>query len=689
MSERFEIHNGFYGIQCYDHHGEPGPFFAKGHMVSIRAYYTSLETSHISYSLEFPTKIGTIGRCDITAFDLLGKQGVDEELVNKGADIMRENLVIFRACFRELEDQKDYPVINTYRYVGFLSSSDTEASLPAPDTYSFNESIDTNTVADSGEVLLDESDYYVTDCNSESICIESNSPTDCDSALPDESAVCVNDNFTVSDSSESASQEIIMYRSINLILPPGMTDIEAEYKGNLHLQKYGTAAESFAFYRREVVPYPKLLIAFLAGACAVTTGIIGNTRPFCNPIFHLYGQSSSGKSCAAKVAASIFGKPFETSECNGEMIYTSVYGSWAGTENGIRDYCAGNRGMAIILNELGKSKVRDMTQLLYDLSEGTSKKRSSGDGTVRQRDGYRTSFISTGEFSIFEKVEVTFEGLLYRVMEIEAPFTADAAHAKRLEEGCLQNCGHGAEILAAYILANGSRDMVTQIYDKYYIALNTKVTNHSALADRFISTFAAPLLTTAELVNAAWDLGIDLDIVESFLMDYLNAKESTGDLPWENFKKVVEICQRNLLYFSKEGVLGHVRDTDFKGEWGIIEYLKASDGTVYFKLWLYPTKLDEICKENNLPSAKQCMKIWKARGWTDSESDRLINRTRGKVPFYVLVVKHIEPDVQVVNKLDKEKCKIHDEILEDNPPEDHKTVNSFSKTFSKNTADKN
>ena len=155
-------------------------------------------------------------------------------------------------------------------------------------------------------------------------------------------------------------------------------------------------------YKDEVVPHIKLLVAFLCGISAMLTGYIAFDRDFTNPILHLWGDSSTGKSCTAKLICSVFGLPFEGSVSNNKIDRKSVYGSWSGTENAIRDQCTGNYGIPIILNEIGKSQIKNLSSLLYDLAEGTAKKRSNQDFNVNLGEGYHTAFISTGEFSIFD-----------------------------------------------------------------------------------------------------------------------------------------------------------------------------------------------------------------------------------------------------------------------------------------------
>ncbi len=289
MSKQYEVNSGYYGIQYYDSKGNPGNFFPLGRMVHINNILQNIETNNISYRLSFTNDLGETAIHEITRYDLLGKQGIDEALMNKGVDITPYSLMAFRVCFQDMVNSGSYPILYTYRHVGF-------------------QSIECQTQSNGA-------------------------------------------------GGSTQTTESLFYKSDSLIGPPNAPNYATNYMGAYDLSKHGSFAEWQSMICTDVVPDMKLLIAFLGGACAIITGLIGKSRNFTNPIFHLHGLSSTGKSCAAKVAASIYGRPFEEPMETDGILRNSIYGSWTGTENAIRDDCTGNHGMAIILNELGKSKI--------------------------------------------------------------------------------------------------------------------------------------------------------------------------------------------------------------------------------------------------------------------------------------------------------------------------------------------
>lgn len=90
---------------------------------------------------------------------------------------------------------------------------------------------------------------------------------------------------------------------------------------------------------------------------------------------------------------------------------------------------------------------------------------------------------------------------------------------------------------------------------------------------RFESTFAAPILATAELINAAWGFDIDLDSIKGYLLEYLSEKVQAVDLSKKRFDLIVEICLRNTVRFYARHDIYLPEPTYEKDIWGIIDAL--------------------------------------------------------------------------------------------------------------------
>ena len=60
--------------------------------------------------------------------------------------------------------------------------------------------------------------------------------------------------------------------------------------------------------------------------------------------------------------------------------------SWNATGNGITGLLSGNAGVPIAIDELSESASGDLTQLLFQIADGSSKLRAKTDGTPRPAD---------------------------------------------------------------------------------------------------------------------------------------------------------------------------------------------------------------------------------------------------------------------------------------------------------------
>ncbi len=104
--------------------------------------------------------------------------------------------------------------------------------------------------------------------------------------------------------------------------------------------------------------------------------------------FHLRGASSSGKSTALKVAASVWGNP---------KAYCRL---WRSTSNGLEGLSALHNDGLLILDELSQIDPREAGEAAYLLANGQGKTRASRAGTVKQSSSWSLFFLSAGEESL-------------------------------------------------------------------------------------------------------------------------------------------------------------------------------------------------------------------------------------------------------------------------------------------------
>ena len=106
-----------------------------------------------------------------------------------------------------------------------------------------------------------------------------------------------------------------------------------------------------------------------------------NQRGF---IIHWVGDSSSGKSTAAEVGASVWGPP--------EFVR-----SWNATANGLEGVATIRNDTCLILDEISEASPKECGKIAYMVANGQGKQRAGKAGNARNIRRWRTVGVSTGE----------------------------------------------------------------------------------------------------------------------------------------------------------------------------------------------------------------------------------------------------------------------------------------------------
>lgn len=102
---------------------------------------------------------------------------------------------------------------------------------------------------------------------------------------------------------------------------------------------------------------------------------------------HFVGESSSGKTTALRVAASVFGG-------------ANYLNRWRGTMNGLEALASLRSDTLLILDELAQIDAKEAGEVAYMLANGSGKIRAGKSGGSRQRQDWRLLFLSAGEVGL-------------------------------------------------------------------------------------------------------------------------------------------------------------------------------------------------------------------------------------------------------------------------------------------------
>lgn len=137
--------------------------------------------------------------------------------------------------------------------------------------------------------------------------------------------------------------------------------------------------------------HPRLVLAVYASVAACLLGVIPESKPF---VLDYSGVTSTGKSTAMRLAASVWGFPEGD---GGERSAGDMIANWSSTMSNIERRAAMSRNLPTFLDDT--KQVRnpdDVTRVLYNIVAATGRGRATATG-MQATVSLRTILISTGE----------------------------------------------------------------------------------------------------------------------------------------------------------------------------------------------------------------------------------------------------------------------------------------------------
>ena len=129
--------------------------------------------------------------------------------------------------------------------------------------------------------------------------------------------------------------------------------------------------------------------------------------------FHVYGNSSQGKSTLLHMVSSVFGKPEEFCK------------SWRLTDNAAEGIARAYADTLLPLDEIKECDPRIIDQTIYMLGNSKGKARATDTGGLRKAASWRLLFFSTGEMTLQQHLASVgkqgFAGLEMRLLSLPLP----------------------------------------------------------------------------------------------------------------------------------------------------------------------------------------------------------------------------------------------------------------------------
>ena len=220
---------------------------------------------------------------------------------------------------------------------------------------------------------------------------------------------------------------IFMYGSTPIFAPENMDFQDVIPAGTMKMNAGVAVSGSLIDWKHQIAGQvqgfaPKM--AMLVGLSSALLPLIGES----GAMFHLAGHSSTGKTVAMQLCASVNGPAAEP----GSGAPTGIK-RWNATSNGLETLMASSNNTTLCVDELGSFAGRNFFNVIYDTVSGQSKARMNGESFDKAVESiWSQNILSTGELTIEDRIrqdkEPVMDGQLHRSLSI--PISAEDSRSE-------------------------------------------------------------------------------------------------------------------------------------------------------------------------------------------------------------------------------------------------------------------
>lgn len=171
----------------------------------------------------------------------------------------------------------------------------------------------------------------------------------------------------------------------------GKTEEQVIYQSENYLHAYKQAGSLADWQNNIAAPCTGNSRLVLAISCAFAAMLLHPVNAESGGL-HFVGESSSGKTTALRVAASVFGGP-------------DYLNRWRATTNGLEALASLRSDTLLVLDELSQVDPKEAGEIAYMLANGSGKARAGKTGSVRARYDWRILFLSAGEIGLAQHMQ--------------------------------------------------------------------------------------------------------------------------------------------------------------------------------------------------------------------------------------------------------------------------------------------
>ena len=369
---------------------------------------------------------------------------------------------------------------------------------------------------------------------------------------------------------------------------------EGESKFAESIAKEGSF-EEWAKLIKSCQDFPRVMVVFYASLAAPMLPILGTA----NFVLELFGRTSTGKTIALKVAASVWGSPKEDGD-------NPFLGTWDATKVQIERNLSMLSGIPLILDDTKRDKnKRNISDVIYMVGAGQGKARGNLAG-FKLTKTFKTILITSGETACTRFSQDA--GAKARTLEIGGrPFegmgTDAATFVKKLDQELKENYGFAGPMFAKYIL-NKQDEWKDWKRRKNEIEMELIDKNPSPVASRLASYFATIICTEEQINHAIPEIFNSSNSLYSLWDEIINNASDTNS-ERAAIQYVMAWANSNNQAFEGREVFDRIPSSGWAGKWE-----KKQNWT---EICFLPNKLRKILEEGTF-NADEILTHWKESG---------------------------------------------------------------------------
>ena len=369
----------------------------------------------------------------------------------------------------------------------------------------------------------------------------------------------------------------------------------------------GSEAEYDKFLIKYVLNNKYMSLAYILGFTSVVNARISNLSDTGVMFVGISGVSTTGKTTALKLIASIYGDP----STKGTLIIKNAT-SEVGRENQI----AGLFGIPILLDDVNVGFKGDISDYIYRIASGEARTVAKPDGDVdTSRMGFSGLAISTSELSLYEYSNKN-SGIYARFIDLNGiHWTTDGTSAIEMKRITSKNYGFKGKKFGEFIETYDDNQLIN-IHEEVVEKIRSQLKITDNYTDRVLNQYGS-IIATLRLVNLCFNLTINEDEIIDILVKNEVELVQKRNITQSSYEAVYEYYITNKSSFvncSKRE--GYAWEKSYKG-------VAMYDGENNTRTLLIPIKtLKKILNELDYKQPEICIESWLNKGYLMHEKGR-------------------------------------------------------------------